>query len=216
MDIYIRVNGRGNAWPLVLGDDNPRHVAHRDRSEEYANTSLSILGDYDPESGSRRWEVLFDIGQGIVPFLIRRGNRVPEAVVISHPHFDHFSGLDWLVSSFERTRPNPEDKLPVYTSAPSWEVIRSRFFYPTDKIDWREFKLGRTVVVPETNNTLELTPFPVYHGPSAPGAILLLAEVVNQGEPRKAVFTGDVLTPLLRAEDYDGLKTTTVCEEPKY
>ena len=94
-------------------------------------------------------------------------------------------------------------------------MIRNRFYYLTDPIEWREFRIGETVAVPETNNMLELTPFPVYHGPSAPGAILLLAEVANPesantAEPRKAVFTGDVLTPLLRAEDYNRLRGANV------
>lgn len=60
MAIHIRVNGRGNAWPLVLGDNNPRHQAHRDKPEEYANTSLSVLGEHDPATGCRRWEVLLE------------------------------------------------------------------------------------------------------------------------------------------------------------
>ena len=106
MNVCIRVNGRGNAWPLELGAPySPRYSLLVKQSQEFANTSLSILGiEGNATNGELKWEILFDIGQGVMPFLIQQNNRLPDAVLLSHPHYDHVSGLDWLVQSYKRNR----------------------------------------------------------------------------------------------------------------
>lgn len=207
MNVYIRVNGRGNAWPLELGADNPRDSALRGQLLEYSNTSLSILGiNGVPSSGELQWDVLFDIGQGIVPFLVQNGNRLPDAVILSHLHYDHISGLDWLVQSYKRNR-RKETPLPVYTSKPCWDEVVLRFYWLKDDMKLRELKPGENCIVEEAPG-LSLIAFPVFHGDYAPGASLLLAQyrTDTRSLPYQAIFTGDLLCPLLREQDFERLR----------
>jgi hypothetical protein len=95
---YIRVNGVGNAWPVPLGTVHPFYDPGD--PEQLANVSFSILklssdpvkGTIDPQS--IEWEVLIDAGHGIVQYLIRHGNRMPDAVVLTHAGPYPVAGLD--------------------------------------------------------------------------------------------------------------------------
>jgi ribonuclease BN (tRNA processing enzyme) len=216
MGIYIRVNGRGSAWPLELAahhSSDHRHAALQGRPHEYANTSLSILKvDDAPSHAPVHWEVLFDIGQGIVPFLVQHGNRLPDAVILSHPHFDHVSGLDWLVQSYRR-QTSAKAPLPVYTSKPCWETVARIFGYlvHSERLPGmllRELRPGESQDIPEAPG-LQVTAFPVFHGDFAPGASLLLLEYAEAAH-RKAVLTGDLLCPLLRHSDFERLRDADV------
>jgi phosphoribosyl 1,2-cyclic phosphodiesterase len=216
MGIYIRVNGRGHAWPLEIGahhSSDHRHAALQGQLHEYANTSLSILRiDGEPSRAPVHWEVLFDIGQGIVPFLVQHGNRLPDAVILSHPHFDHVSGLDWLVQSYRR-QTSAKAPLPIYTSKPCWETIARIFGYLVHSerlpgILLRELRPGESQDIPEAPD-LKVTAFPVFHGDFAPGASLLLVEYAEAAHG-KAVLTGDLLCPLLRQADFELLRGADV------
>jgi hypothetical protein len=46
---------------------------------------------------------------------------------------------------------------------------------------------------------VEITGYPVFHGDSAPGSMMILLEFVDGA---RALFTGDLLCPLLRAKDW--------------
>ncbi len=207
MRVVIRTNGRGNAWPLELGVKNPgnRYQELRHCACEYANTSLSILGYEKNGEAVPKWEVLFDIGQGIVPFLIQNGNRLPHAVLLSHPHFDHYSGLDWLCNSFDRNNGNHNSKLHVYTTLPCWQEVMKRFSWLENKIEPHFLKFGKQVLVVGAKG-LHITAFPVYHGPYAHGACLILAEYGGE----RAILSGDLLCPLIAEGDWVKLQGAKV------
>lgn len=210
MNVLIRVNGRGNAWPLELGaSENARDDQRRGRLEEYANTSLSILGFADASFRAIKWQVLFDIGQGVVPFLISNGNRLPDAVILSHPHFDHIAGLDWLVSSHGRHR-STDAPLPLYTSKPCWDEVIRRFSWLQSGLGFRELRPGEYCHINQAPD-LWIKPYPVFHGDYAPGAFLSLVEYRPPSGPVvRAILTGDLLCPLLRQHDFDDLLDAAV------
>lgn len=204
MRVVIRVNGRGNAWPLELGAHGARHDALCRVAAEYANTSLSIFGYDGP--GAPSWEVLFDVGQGILPYLVQHGNRLPTAILLSHPHYDHISGLDWLGASAHRNG-NP---IPVLTTPDCWGDIIHRFPWLPPNFVFHSLQFG--IITPITGiNRLQVTAFPVYHGPYAPGACLLLLEyVLPNGHTTKAILSGDLLCPLIDPNQYSLLEGARV------
>ena len=202
--VVIRTNGRGNAWPLELGAHGPRHDALVRVASEYANTSLSILGYDGPTVPS--WEVLFDVGQGVLPFLVQHGNRLPTAILLSHPHYDHVSGLDWLGASANRYG-NP---IPVLTAPLCWEQIKQNFPWLAANFMFCPLQYGVTTPIPGVNR-LHVTAFPVYHGPYAPGACLLLLEFnLPNNRVAKAILSGDLLCPLIDPNQYDRLKEVRI------
>jgi glyoxylase-like metal-dependent hydrolase (beta-lactamase superfamily II) len=211
INVAIRVNGRGNAWPVKLGATDLRATTLLSRPTEYTNTSLSLLGlDGLPGQGTILWDVLVDVGQGVVPFLIQNGNQFPRALVLTHPHFDHVSGLDWLIPSYSSNRPDLLP-LPVYTTRNCWSVVLQMFPYLASALALRELELGIATPVTEAPG-LSLTAFPVYHGPFAPGAILTLVNYRDTRTDRdfRAIITGDLLCPLLRDEDRAMLESAEI------
>jgi len=205
-EVRIRVNGRGNAWPLELGSTDRRAPEIAGDLAEYANTSMSVVGLAGGENSGSLWEVLFDVGQGVVPFLIREGARLPDALILSHPHFDHTCGLDWLVNSHRhaQTRAGTTRKLPVYASEPCWQVVSRTFPWLLEWLEFRALHPGVTRSLDEAGG-LRVTAFPVGHAEHSPGSIMALLEY---GERDKAVLTGDVIVPLLRRCDVDRLRGT--------
>lgn len=211
MDVFIRVNGRGNAWPLDLGAPaNKRRNQLTGQAAEYANTSLSIRGEQHGGAAEAvpDWEVLFDAGQGVIPFLVQRGNRFPDAVILSHPHFDHVAGLDWLVQNYSRYKPQGS-QLPVFASLPCWEAVMSRFPYLRGAMEFRELRPGASRPIDEAPGVV-ITAYPVFHGDFAPGAMLVVLDYGDEQRHARAVFTGDLLCPLLRQEDWGALRDADV------
>lgn len=208
MDVVIRINGRGNAWPLELGTRGTRHRSLRCSASEYANTSLSILGYASMDDEEPQWEVLFDVGQGVLPFLVQNGNRLPDAVLLSHPHYDHVSGLDWLGASHRRNR-DGQAKLPVFTTAPCWMDIISHYPWLSADFDPVALELRQRTNI-DVAPGLSVTAFSVFHGAYAPGACLMLIEYVGKSGQAKAILSGDLLCPLIEPHDYDLLKEAAV------
>jgi Beta-lactamase superfamily domain len=200
MRVVIRTNGRGNAWPLELGVSGARHQSLIDAASEYANTSLSILGYDRADATEPCWEVLFDIGQGVLPFLVQHGNRLPDAILLSHPHYDHVSGLDWLGASVRRNR-HPHAKLPVLTTALCWQDVTHRFPWFNADFALQPLTLHTKTAITDAPG-LSVTAFPVFHGAYAPGACLMLLEYAENNVRAKAILSGDLLCPLIEPQDY--------------
>ncbi|MCK4466315.1 MAG: MBL fold metallo-hydrolase [Bacteroidales bacterium] len=198
--VLLRINGRGNAWPVPLGQEHPFYSPNL--GEDYANASFSIIsveGDSIAKE-TIKWEVLIDAGHGIVPFLLKHNNRIPEAIVLTHPHFDHILGIDWIIQSYYRF--NDKKAYPVYATKPCWNTILRTLPHLRELVNFFELKPGEETGIKSIAD-LEITSYPVYHGEHAPGASLLSFRVASDtGKTAKAVFSGDLLLPLLRNEDY--------------
>ncbi len=123
---FVRVNGVGNAWPVPLGTDHPFYDPGD--PEQLANVSFSLIktriGNPTPES--IEWEILIDAGHGIVQYLIRHGNRFPDAAVLTHAHLDHTLSLDWIIQSYYRHH-RKEKKFPLYSSRTGWDFVSASF-----------------------------------------------------------------------------------------
>ena len=81
MGIFIRTNGRGNAWPIQLGLDHP---FYKKTYEDIANASFSVIKSNSDKitKSSIEWELLIDEGHGAIQHLITNENRIPEALTL--------------------------------------------------------------------------------------------------------------------------------------
>ena len=86
--IQVRVNERGNAWPVILGQDHPFY--DRTNYEDMANSSCSIVKSKSNGTNIKNieWDLMIDAGHGAVQYLLKYCNRIPEALFITHPHID--------------------------------------------------------------------------------------------------------------------------------
>jgi phosphoribosyl 1,2-cyclic phosphodiesterase len=188
-ELLLRVNGVEAAFGIEFGSDCPRADEGR-RSDPYrqANVSYSLVQRKD---GHIVRHTLIDCGMGVVPSLLdfenTHGVHVVDEVLITHPHLDHFAGLDWLSMCLLRSgRPEQPQPLPIYASPECWEQGPSRVHhYLAERSEFRALQPGTSVTLGE----VALTPFGVNHGPKAPGA---LGFTIRHGE-RKIVVTGDFL-----------------------
>lgn len=203
INTFVRVNGRGNAWPIYLGSTSN---FYDNSSLDLANASYSLLGCNKSKFSQSciEWEVLIDAGHHTAPFLIQNGNRIPEAVVLTHGHMDHTLGLDWVAQSKYRLS-NRKHKLAVYASLPVWQFVIQSFPHLKSIINFKELLPGEKVPIDEVDK-LNVTAFPVFHGESAKGASMLFFETPNN---KSVLFTGDMLCPLLRKADYDAIKSSS-------
>ncbi len=193
----LRVNGRGNAWPIPIAQVHPFYSLPG--APDYANASYSLL-ERD-EKGKVVRDLLVDAGHGIVPFLLRHGNRIPDAMLITHPHFDHTLGMDWIIQSYYRFR--GKKRYPVYATRGCREQILATMPHLEELVAFTDLSYGEAVEVKEMGEGITVTAFPVYHGPHARAAAMLLVEVAPAR--RRLLFTGDVLLPLLRERDLERL-----------
>ena len=211
--LWIRVNGVGHAFGRELGCDcgrcrtvNYDLAAPPERLSEFAgwddppvraNTAASLLvGDAD---GRVAGHVLIDAGGGVVDGL--SGLPIPgienvSAVLLTHWHNDHVSGLAQLGESLRRSakaRKRAFLKTPLYCTLPAYDALRER--------GGLRFVLERCFrfqeIVPEAPFTIEagpaavrITPLPVVHG-QAEGAVIYVAETLG----KKVVFAWDIETP---------------------
>jgi len=193
----LRINGRGNAWPLPIGQEHPFYGSGP--VPDYANTSFSVMAV--SETGDIRSDILIDAGHGIVPFLLKHGNRLPEAIVITHPHFDHILGMDWIIQSYYRF--HDKQPYPVYATVGCWQQILRVLPHLDGLVTFHELAYDRPTSVKESVGTT-ITAFPVYHGPHAHGAAMLLFDIQPAG--KNILFTGDVLIPLICESDLEKLQ----------
>jgi glyoxylase-like metal-dependent hydrolase (beta-lactamase superfamily II) len=193
--LEIVVHGRGNAWPVPLGEEHPFY--DRKDPRDLSNASYSLeLRDKDKLMAS----VLVDAGHGTVQSLLSDDNRIPDSICLTHGHLDHTLSVDWVVQSFRR-RHRKESRYPLYATHPVYRFLVQSFPHLEDLTEHRELEFGKTIL-PGEEIPFQLTPFPVYHGQGARGASMLLFE----HEGRRILLTGDLLAPLLKKEDYTRLK----------
>ncbi|MBT3209840.1 MAG: MBL fold metallo-hydrolase [Bacteroidetes bacterium] len=206
-NINIRTNGRGNAWPIPLGKEHAFY--NQNQFEEIANSSFSIISQNGEENESEKinWEVLIDAGHGIIQYLIKENNRIPEALFLTHPHIDHTISTDWIVQSYYRYN---KKKFPVYATKLCWEFTLRSFSHLEDMVEFHELKPGIETSVSEIEN-MKLTAFPVYHGDNVLGSAMLVVEIEDKkNDKHKAIFSGDLLCPILRNIDIDFLSDAKV------
>ena len=200
-NVFIRLNGRGNAWPVFLGKSHPFYSLNE--PDDLGNVSYSIIGSNNTKFNIQQieWELLVDAGNNTVSYLIRHENRIPEAIILTHPHLDHTVGVDWIAESYV-FRHEFKKKYPLYATLPCWEFVRQSFPQLMKIIEFHELVPGIQCKINEVSD-IYVTAFPVFHGESAFGASLLLFEYRNPGNHTlRAVFTGDMLSPLLRDKDF--------------
>ncbi|MCK5135807.1 MAG: MBL fold metallo-hydrolase [Bacteroidales bacterium] len=191
----IIVHGRGNAWPVLLGETHPFY--DRTDPRDLSNAAFSLVAS---ENGKITGDVLVDAGHGTVQSLITGSNRIPGCICLTHGHMDHTLSVDWVVQSFWQ-RYNREKRYPVYTTAPVYHFLIRSYPHLEDLIEYRELSPGITQPLDHAM-PFKLTSYPVYHGKSAAGASMLLFET----DQKRVLFTGDLFSPLLRLEDYHQLK----------
>ncbi|MBN2349918.1 MAG: hypothetical protein JXJ22_13820 [Bacteroidales bacterium] len=200
-NIYVRVNGRGNAWPVFLGSDHP---FYKKSSDDLANASYSLYrSNGQPGLENTDWEIVIDAGHHTVPYLIKNTNRIPEALVITHPHMDHTLGIDWIVQSYYHL--NNKKLYPVYATSPCRDFIIQSYPHLKGILEFKELKAGVTTQISEADG-VKVTPFPVFHGENGFGASMLFFEITKSPDKASSlVFTGDMLCPLLRKKDFKTL-----------
>lgn len=194
---FVRVNGRGNAWPVFLGGESRFYDSNS--SKDLSNASFSLLGCSNSSFNLQHinWEVLIDAGHHAVPFLIQNGNRIPEAVVLTHGHMDHTLGLDWVAQS-RYYLSDKKQKLKVYATCQVWGFVKQSYPHLENIILFEELLPANTTEIKEVEG-LKVTAYPVFHGKSAIGASMLFFETPDN---KSVIFTGDMLCPLLRKRDY--------------
>jgi len=201
MPINIRTNGRGNAWPIPLGREHPFY--DKNQFEDLANASFSII-QYNKKSVQK--ELLIDAGHGAIQYLIKSGNRIPDAIFLTHPHIDHTLSVDWVVQSYWRQY---KKKYPIYASPLCWEQTLATFPQLEKLVEFKALYAGKSRIIDEFEG-MSVVFYPVFHGESAVGAGMLLFEYGQNEKTKKALFTGDILIPLLRKRDFERLQNCDV------
>jgi glyoxylase-like metal-dependent hydrolase (beta-lactamase superfamily II) len=193
--LELIILGRGNAWPVPLGEEHPFY----DRTDpvDLSNAAFSLQ---IREAEGRMASVLVDAGHGTVQSLLAGDNRIPDSICLTHGHLDHTLSVDWVVQSYWRG-PRKEKRYPIYATLPVYRFLLQAYPQLEGPTEHRELEFG-VAIPPGGEMPFRLTPFPVYHGQSAVGAAMLLFGYGN----RKVLFTGDMLVPLLRKEDYEQLR----------
>ena len=164
----------------------------RTRPGDLSNAAYSL---YLSEHGRILSEVLIDAGHGTMQSLIGSRNRIPECICLTHAHMDHTLSVDWLVQSHRRGAGN-SSPYPVYASKPVFDSFLRSYPHLAEFVVHLGLEFGVTQVM-EHAPGFRITAFPVYHGPSTPGASMFLFET----EHRRVLFTGDLLSTLLRQKD---------------
>ncbi len=194
-ELLLRVNGRGGAWLGDLYNDTGHDVALHQDPYRRANTSVSLILR---RQGEVRLHVLVDVGMGALNSLLEYQyqahlNRI-DALLLTHPHFDHIAGLDWLAAMVRRSDvPGQPKPLPLYCSDGCYEeAITRRFTWLKDLFAHRPLSSGKPFQIEGRDGArLGVTPMAVWHGPTAPGAMIYSIEAPAQR--KRIVLAWDML-----------------------
>ncbi|MHB8577931.1 MAG: MBL fold metallo-hydrolase [Dehalococcoidia bacterium] len=198
-ELTVRVNGHHAAWPAKFADDGPRAADVRRAPYHAANTSVSLLVRRD---GELLLHLLVDAGMGVINSLLELQESAAvdriDAVALTHPHFDHIAGMDWLLASCSRSRvPGQQWPLPVVCSPDCFKAVfgrRGLFHWWHSAVEHRPIEAGAPVVVAGREGVwLRLAAVPVEHGPTAPGAVIYAIEFEADGVVRKIGLAWDML-----------------------
>lgn len=192
--LELIIHGRGNAWPVSLGEEHPFYNRADPRDLSNAAFSLQLQ-----QPDHRVASVLVDAGHGTVQSLLSGDNRIPDSICLTHGHLDHTLSVDWVVQSYWR-RHQKKKRYPIYATLPVFRFLVQSYPQLEGLVEHRELEFGQTIA-PGPDMPFHLTPYPVYHGQSAVGAVMLLFE--HGGH--RILFTGDMLVPMLGREEYERL-----------
>lgn len=209
LELVVRVNGHQAAYMSYFGRDTARDRYLRADAYRSANTSCSVLLR-DRERGTIALHLLFDVGLGVVNSLeaMRHGTGTADldGVFLTHPHLDHCAELDRLAYGLHgahRQRGEEDWRLPLYcTAACAERIVGEHGAFP-----WLVAERGSVTLcpvapyepvsfVPPGGPALTVTPVSVYHGPTAPGAVIYVVECLG----RKVILGWDMLR-LVEAPD---------------
>lgn len=136
--------------------------------------------------------LLIDCGPDIRDQLSRLPGGVPEGVLITHEHGDHYIGLDELFV-YKRLAPRGAFKpIPVFLSARSWAVISKRFDYLEDMgvIEVVLVDPGRWL----THREWRIFPFKTDHGSFAAGSLGFMVTCrMDDDREISMVYTSDFM-----------------------
>ncbi|MGI8969491.1 MAG: MBL fold metallo-hydrolase [Dehalococcoidia bacterium] len=197
IELVLRVNGRHAAWPGDFYQDSGRDVAFRADPYQRANTSVSLILR---RGRTVLLHVMVDAGHGTLNSLLdyqyRSGLNRVDALLLTHAHFDHIAGLDWLAALCRRNDvPDQPRPLPLFCSAPCYEeAFGRRFPWLKELYSYRQIVSEKMVRIEGREGAaLEVTPLAVWHGPTAPGAMIYSIEAVDRGRVRRIVLAWDML-----------------------
>ncbi len=193
--LKLLVHGRGNAWPVALGEQHPFY----DRTDyrDLANAAFSLVaGDQGAISG----DILVDAGHGTIQSLISGVNRIPDCICLTHGHMDHTLSVDWVAQSYWRLHQRKK-QFPLYATLPVYRFLIQSYPHLEEILEFRELIPGKGASL-GLERSIKLTSYPVFHGKGAVGASMLLFETRG----KRVLFTGDLFSPLLRRTDYEMIR----------
>ncbi len=210
--IYIRVNGIGHAFGRELGCNCNRcrtvdfsMTAPSGRLTTFdgwpdppwrAHTSASILIPAKENADKVGSHILVDAGAGVIDSLVcskLTGLEKIKAILISHWHNDHVSGLNQLAPGLKRTaKRNGVEflKVPLYCSLKTFDKLKVEMSHVLAKmLDFVEVIPGCSFSI-STDPPLTFVPLEVAHG-IVEGSLIYLAQI----DKKKIIFAWDMDLP---------------------